>query len=208
MSRQVKNKFGSIPLHFAAIKGHLRVFKLLLEDDGRADISIPNFLGRTPLFFAVSNNRIEVVQHIIDNYPATINVMFSPGKTGTNYTALDIASDPCIRQRLLDNSAKGSIEIELEKDDFSLAVDKDITFFEKMSNEELLQLCKEFYNFPILYVLAIFKNLNHRIEDLKILKVNGTDTDSWVSFFERDTALHLCAWNGQLNCTRLLLQVS
>ena len=208
MSRQAKNIDGEMPMHVTASMGHLDIFQLLLYDDNDTNISVLDLNGRTPLSFAVSNNRTEVVQHIIDNYPATINVMFSPGKTGINYTALNIASDPCIRQRLLDNSAKGSIEIELEKDDFSLAVDKDVTFFEKMSNEELLQLCKQRYTFPIVYVLAMFESLNHRIEDLKILKVNGTDMDSWVSFFERDTALHLCAWNGQLNCTRLLLQVS
>ena len=124
------------------------------------------------------------------------------------YTALDLAKEPNIRQILLDNDAKGSIEIELEKNDFSLALDKDVTFLQKMSKEQLLQLCKQRYTFPILYILAMFGRLNHRIEELKTLKVNGADMDSWVSTSSGDTALHLCAWNGFFDGTKLLLQVN
>ena len=208
MSRQAKNKYGEIPLHLAAKKGHLHIFQLLLEDDGKADISVPTLLGSTPLISAVYNNRTEVVKYIVQNYPATINVMFLHPENGANYTALDRAKAPNIRQILLDNDAKGSIEIELEKNDFSLAVNKDVTFFEKISNEKLLQLCKQRQTlFPILYILAMFESLNHRIEDLKTLKVNGADMDSWVSSTRGDTALHLCAFNGHLDAAKLLIQV-
>ena len=207
MSRQAKNIDGSIPLHVAAIEGHLPTFQLLLEDDGKADISIPDLVGNTPLHYAVYNNRTEVVKHIVQNYPATINVMFLRQENGANYTALDIAKKTNIRQILLDNDAKGSIEIGLEKNDFKIAVDKDVTLFEKMSNEKLLQLCRQSNNCPILYIFAMFKSLNHRIEDLKTFMVNGTDMDSWVSP-NGNNALHLCARNGHFDGAKLLLRVS
>ena len=206
MSRQAKNKNGLIPLHFAAASGHLHIFQFLLEDDGKADISVPTLLGYTSLHLAVINNRTEVVKYIVQNYPATINVMLLK-QNGNKYTALDLAEEPNIRQILLDNDAKGSIEIELEKNDFRLALDKDVTFLQKMSKEQLLQLCKQRYTYPILYILAIFGRLNHRIEDLKTLKVNGTDMDSWLSKYGLN-ALHLCAINGDFDGAKLLLQVN
>ena len=105
MSRQAKNKCGEIPLHFAAAGGHLHIFQLLLKDDGKADISISDSHGHSPLHYAVYNNRTEVVKHIVQYYPGVIDLV-AGNPLGKQYTALDFAKQSNIKKILFNAGAK------------------------------------------------------------------------------------------------------
>lgn len=57
-------------LNVAAVRGHLQVAEILMDQSG-ADVEMTNFCGnhdvvKTPLYFAVKNNHLEVAQLFLD----------------------------------------------------------------------------------------------------------------------------------------------
>lgn len=57
------NTFGSTPLHYAAMNGHLGVVKLLLTNGAVLDVKDKS--GATPLWLAAANGRLNVVEFLM-----------------------------------------------------------------------------------------------------------------------------------------------
>ena len=57
-----RNKYGSLPIHYACIHGHLDTVKLLSK---RSDIISTNNYGHTPLHLASLNGHTLVAEHLI-----------------------------------------------------------------------------------------------------------------------------------------------
>ena len=65
-----KNKLGSTPLHFAALKGHLNVCKTIVEYSGQADSGAQNSKDRddrTPLHWAAKGGHLSVCQFLMQH---------------------------------------------------------------------------------------------------------------------------------------------
>ena len=57
----IKDKTGNMPLHYASMKGHTEMVKLLIKVGSKVDAK--NRDGNTPLHFAFKTNNIEVFLH-------------------------------------------------------------------------------------------------------------------------------------------------
>ena len=79
--RNTRNKYGSLPIHFACIHGHLDTVKELCK---RSDFRSPNNYGRTPLHFASLNGHTSVAQHLIQ-CGAEVNSMDKDGYMPIHY---------------------------------------------------------------------------------------------------------------------------
>ena len=63
-----KNDFGTLPLHYAAEKGHTYVFKALLEIEKEQNPKVNH--GETPLRLAAGNGHLSIVNIILGNIDA------------------------------------------------------------------------------------------------------------------------------------------
>ena len=103
-----------------------------------------------PLLNAILNDNTEVAKYIVEQYPQTIYQILKTKCTKRKYTALNVARRQYIRQLLIDEEAKGSMEIELIRNNFTYAFNKDITFLKQMPTKILQTFCEERFYFPIL----------------------------------------------------------
>ena len=73
------------PLHIAAVKGDLEEIESLLEQE--ADIEAENrYTGETPIFYAVTNQHIDVVRYLIEA-EANVDVQRNNGDTPLHVAA-------------------------------------------------------------------------------------------------------------------------
>ena len=63
----IKNKFGNLPLHFAALNGNLDVVKCAIEDM-KCDPNCKGEFGRIPLHHAIEGGHIEVVKYLVNKH--------------------------------------------------------------------------------------------------------------------------------------------
>ncbi|BDG76861.1 hypothetical protein wHmcTK_13400 [Wolbachia pipientis] len=79
-----RNKYGNIPLHWAASYGRLSIVEELIEKG--ADINAKNNNGNTPLHWAVKSSHLEVAKFLISNH-ADVNAKNKDGWTSLHFAA-------------------------------------------------------------------------------------------------------------------------
>nr|WP_320110180.1 ankyrin repeat domain-containing protein [Wolbachia endosymbiont (group B) of Chorthippus parallelus] len=79
-----RNKYGNIPLHWAASYGRLSTVEELIEKG--ADINAKNNNGNTPLHWAVKSSHLEVAKFLISNH-ADVNAKNKDGWTSLHFAA-------------------------------------------------------------------------------------------------------------------------
>ena len=77
---------GCTPLHLAAWKGHIEVYKMLIEKV--KDINPRDNFGKTPLHWAAMGDRFEMCKLILKN----VNEKFPPANNGK--TPMELAQEP------------------------------------------------------------------------------------------------------------------
>jgi ankyrin repeat protein len=61
----LKNKYGSTPLHYASIPGHMDLARFLIEYG--ADVSAKDENGSTPLHRASCHNNIDLARFLVEH---------------------------------------------------------------------------------------------------------------------------------------------
>jgi hypothetical protein len=56
---------GWTPLHWAALKGHIEIARLLLQNG--AEVNAKDYDGRTPLHFAASQGKVDILHLLVEN---------------------------------------------------------------------------------------------------------------------------------------------
>jgi ankyrin repeat protein len=84
---QVASKHdGSLPLHFAASIGNVRVAKLLIEKY-RTAACTPNSKGKIPLHYAAREGRADMVTSMLQMVPQTASILSKKGKLALHFAA-------------------------------------------------------------------------------------------------------------------------
>ncbi|XP_065208063.1 uncharacterized protein LOC135836914 [Planococcus citri] len=137
--------YGS-PLHYAALKGQADTINIFLDHGTNPNLRLCNnfekithfsqamekmkkypfwsddFVNWTPLYFAVLNDHIEVVQNLIER-GADVNYVLNPGQRG--YSVLHISALSCgslkIAQLLLKNGARYNVPNKKDETPLNLA---------------------------------------------------------------------------------------
>lgn len=82
----------SLPLHFAASIGNIRVARLLLEQFRKAAL-MPNSKGKIPLHYAAREGRTDMVLFMLQSVPETASVLSKKGKLPLHFAAGDGHAD-------------------------------------------------------------------------------------------------------------------
>ena len=86
LARVASESDGSLPLHFAASIGNLRVVALLLNHHRDAALT-HNTKGKIPLHYAAREGRIEMVRFLLRLVPACAAVLTKKGKLALHFAA-------------------------------------------------------------------------------------------------------------------------
>ncbi|KAJ6083040.1 hypothetical protein N7467_007175 [Penicillium canescens] len=194
LSPDEKGVMGQTALVATCRKGHLRIAELLLQVG--ADLTIADYGGCTPLYFASSNGHLEMVRLLLDN-GADIKVADNDGWTplhsASAYGYLEVV------RRLLDNGA-----------DISVANNEGWTpvgMASAYGHLEVVRLLLD--NRADIKVIdnarctpLHFASINGHLEVVRLLLDTGADItvadeDGW-------TPLHCASLNGHLEVVRLL----
>jgi ankyrin repeat protein len=97
---------SSLPLHFAASIGNIRVAHLLLEQF-RDAASTPNSKGKIPLHYAAREGRTDMVIFMLQRVPRTASILSKKGKLALHFAAGDGHVE--VVRALLGTHPKGAI---------------------------------------------------------------------------------------------------
>jgi len=79
---------GAAPLHCASVVGHLKIVKLLIKNSANLNITCGRGRNFTPLYLAVHNNCIEVVELLIKS-GADAGIKSKGGHTALDWAKVD-----------------------------------------------------------------------------------------------------------------------
>jgi hypothetical protein len=75
----VRNNYGSTPLHYAAFQGHVEILHLLVENG--ADLEAQDVDGERALHWAARYGDLPFIQELISRYHVDINARLNDGRT-------------------------------------------------------------------------------------------------------------------------------
>jgi ankyrin repeat protein len=86
LARMASAHDGSLPLHFAASLGNIKIASLLLEKYRKGAVT-PNSKGKIPLHYAAREGRTDFVIFMLQNAPETASVLTTKRKSALHFAA-------------------------------------------------------------------------------------------------------------------------
>ena len=195
-----ENRYGWTPLHYAAIKGHLEVAKLLIEKGAKYDEKYQTNNGVTYLMAFSGCGLIDYCKELISK-GADVNAENRYGWTPLHYALVYRHSD--LAQLLIEKGAKYDEKYKTKGG---------FTYLMAFSSCGLIDYCKEliskgadvnasYYGKTPLH----YASENGHLELAKLLIEKGADVNAKGSY-NGETPLHYASENGHLELAKLLIE--
>lgn len=178
-----ENSDGLTPLHLAAHNGNYNMVSFLIKIGADVNFVTPREVGRqTPLFYAVFQNHLEVIDLLIAN-KADIDAVNVQGQT-----VLHCILEILFREQLLDEQRIKVIEKLI---------------IEYKANVNIA----DFYGLTPLYI-AVEGNSTFIVEILLKNSAKINFVQSFIMYLEQKPLLHIAILNGNIDIFTLLLKYS